>query len=334
MSLKIIRQGILDTIQDIGRHFHQHLGVNPGGAMDRIAMQVANSLVGNILHAPTIEMHFPAPVVLFQEETIIAITGADFTPMLNGEVIPLYHPVIVSKNSILQFNRLVHGARCYLSVFGGYKIQPWLNSTSTHIKAGVGGIDGRSLQEDDEIEFVSQLKNKSNITINTNHFRVLPWSADKRLQIDLSNRIRLLPGPEWNMLSKKTIESFTTDPFTIRNASDRMGYRLDGPVLQPDDAFEHINMVSSPVTFGTVQLLPDGQLIILMADHQTTGGYPRIATVINVDLPILAQKNPGQTIQMQITDIETAELLLLRQQHDLLQLQHACEFRLDGLLSS
>jgi len=151
MSLKIIKAGILDTIQDCGRYGFQYLGINPGGAMDRFAAQVVNMLTGNESSEPVIELHFPASSFFFEQPALIAISGADFSATVNGDEVPMLHPIIVSKYSILQFHKVVKGARAYLAIKGGLDIPGWLNSFSTHLKAGAGGFKGRSLQNDDEV---------------------------------------------------------------------------------------------------------------------------------------------------------------------------------------
>lgn len=324
MSLRIIKAGILDTVQDLGRYGYQHLGINPGGAMDRSAARIANTLVGNEADEAVLEMHFPASVILFEKETLLTITGADFSPTLNGEMVPLLHPVIVSKNSILQFQRKQSGARCYLSVKGGFEIPEWLNSAGTNLKAGTGGFHGRSLVKDDviickqELSFTNVFKQKG--------FNILPWSVESNLQTTTNDKIRLLTGFEWSWLSGETHDRFLSQAFFITPSSDRMGYRLRGHALELANPEE---LVSSAVSFGTIQLLPDGQLIVLMADHQTTGGYPRIGHVITADHSVLAQMNPGQSIHFEITDQHTAEELLVKQHQHLQQLENACKFRLD-----
>ena len=153
MSIKIIKAGILDTIQDLGRHGYQHLGINPGGAMDKYAMQVTNSLVGNQPGEAVIELHFPASVFLFTQPALIALGGAEFSASINGEPVPNLHAIIVCKNDVLQFHRPLYGERAYLAMSGGLVIDQWMNSYSTHLKANAGGFHGRSLQKDDEILF-------------------------------------------------------------------------------------------------------------------------------------------------------------------------------------
>lgn len=327
MSLRIIKPGVLDTIQDLGRWGYQHLGINPGGVMDRFTARMVNSLAGNEHHEAVIEMHFPAPVILFEKETLLVIGGADFAPTINGEAIPILHPILVSKNSILQFTRRSKGARCYLAVHGGFQLNSWLNSYSTNLKAGMGGIDGRPFQKDTLIHFRKSIPYHD--SLRKTGFTILPWQADDQLHNSPPNKIHILTGSEWNLLTEQSKEHLVNEIFTITPASDRMGYRMRGKPLETSTQKDQI---SSAVSFGTIQLLSSGQLIILMAEHQTAGGYPKIGHVISAHLPILAQLNPSDSIEFKITNHAYAEELLLNQEQHLLQLENACKFRLQEML--
>jgi len=327
MSLRIIKTGVLDTIQDLGRFGFQHLGINPGGAMDSFAAQSVNILVGNNSNEPVIELHFPASIFLFEQEAMIAITGADFSATINGESIPLWQPIIVAKNSLLQFQKWKQGARCYLAVREKLNIKRWLNSYSTNIKATSGGFNGRALQKDDVINFKE--KNEYKFFLQDNDLIILPWKADILWNTTPIDRIAVIPGNEWDRLTDESKAIFPKKPFIIDSLADRMGYRLQG-ILKTKKNGE---LISSVVSFGTIQLLPGGEMIILMADHQTIGGYPRIAHVVSAHLPMLAQKQPGDKIYFRLTDQQHAEELLLQQQQHLLQLQNACIFKLEEFLS-
>lgn len=326
MGLKIIKAGILDTIQDMGRNGQQHLGINPAGAMDKYAMQVTNILVGNQPGDATIEMHFPASVFMFTEPALIALGGADFSASINGEPVPVFHPIIVGKNDVLQFHKPLKGARAYLAVSGGFVLHKWMNSYSTHLKAKAGGYNGRSLQKGDEILF-----QHSSFPLQQKDFIILPWQADLACLPDSKagendqKEIFVLPGHEWEQLTIESKENFLMTSFIITQQSDRMGYRLNNIPLH---RMTHEELVSTAVRFGTVQLLPDGRLIVLMADHQTTGGYPRLAHVIAAHHSKLAQMKAGNKIHFRFTDQHTAEELFIKQQQHLLQLQNACTFRL------
>jgi len=323
MSLKNIKAGVLDTIQDLGRYGFQYLGINPGGAMDRFAAQVVNMLTGNDTDEAVIELHFPASIFLFEEEAMIAVGGADFSATINGEEIPLWQPVIVAKNSILQFEKWKKGARCYLAIKEKLDIPKWLGSYSTNLKAASGGFNGRALQKNDAISFKERYDYKC--FLHDKDFVILPWKADILWKETPIDRIAIVPGNEWELLTKESRKKIFKNFFVIGSLADRMGYRLNGSI----PAKQTCELVSSIVSFGTIQLLPNGELIILMADHQTAGGYPRIAYVASAHLPILAQKQPGDRIFFRFIEQEQAEELLFLQQQHLLQLQNACKFRLE-----
>ncbi len=230
-------------------------------------------------------------------------------------------PVLINKYSILQFYGLKKGARAYLAIQGGFDIPQWLHSYSTQLKARVGGYKGRALYKEDEIPIHSISPSLSTLLGKT-EFVILPWKADT---VTTEEDILLVEGDEWNRLTDESKQRMLSQPFTVTPQSDRMGYRLSGEKLSPSDNNE---MISSAVSFGTIQLLPDGQLIVLMADHQTTGGYPRVAHVISAHHSRLAQIKAGEKINFSFTDQQTAEELFVKQQQHLQQLQNACTFRL------
>ncbi|HYM94190.1 MAG TPA: biotin-dependent carboxyltransferase family protein [Chitinophagaceae bacterium] len=329
MSIRIIKAGVLDSFQDWGRYGYRHLGINPGGSMDKFSATTANMLVGNSPDEAIIEMHFPASVFLFEKPALIALAGADFSASINGESIPLLHAVAVNKNTILQLQQPLYGARVYLAIKGGFKIDQWLDSYSTHLKAMVGGFNGRSLRKDDQI-FFQEINGLASLP-GEKDFIILPWQADNNWNENSGEKLWILPGHEWEGLTQKSQDNFLNSSFTITNQSDRMGYRLNGSILEMKTNEE---LVSSAVSFGTIQLLPDGRLILLMADHQTTGGYPRTAHVITAHHSKAAQMKSGDQIYFHFTDLQTAESLLLKQQQHLLQLQNACKFKLESFLNA
>jgi antagonist of KipI len=326
MSIVIIKPGILDTIQDLGRPGWSWIGVGPGGAMDRLAAMIANALTGNDIHLPVIEIHYPGPQILFEQDALITITGGDFDAGLNDEPIPSWKPVLIRKNTVLQFPTLKGGARAYLAVQGGFRIDPWLNSYSTHLKAGVGGWKGRRLEKGDELFFQQTGSGVSSLFRSENNFQFLPWTPDVLKFYNNPNEILFIPGNEWPDLTLQSKADLTSTGYRIRGLSDRMGYHLEGNLLELTEPKE---MVSAAVSFGTIQLLPSGRLVILMADHQTTGGYPRVGHVISAHLPKLAQLNPGETIGFKQVEVETAEELLISQQQELRVMARACEDRLN-----
>ena len=322
MSLRIIKAGVCDTIQDSGRYGYQHLGINPSGVMDRFSAGLANTLLGKDPNAPVIEMHFPAMRIRFEQPTVICITGGDFAPSLDGTPLPMNQPVAVNANTVLKFERLISGARAYLALLHDFKISAWMSSFSTNMKAGVGGWHGRTLMADDILPLSSQWK--INALPGGEPFHVLAWKAADK--VDHRIEIEFLIGSEWHWLTDEAKENFLESPYQLSYNTDRMGYPLTGKELELK---EKEQLISSAVSFGTIQLLPNGQLIIFMADLQTTGGYPRIAHVITAHLPILAQKKANDLIRFVKTDLQTAEKKMAKQQKYLQQLQIACKFRME-----
>ncbi len=325
MSLKVIKAGLLDTVQDTGRWGYQYLGVNVSGAMDRFSAQLANALLGKELNQPVIEMHFPAATYQFLEPAIICLAGADFSPTVNGELIPIHQPVSVPKDAILTCKAWKAGARCYLATLSSITIDSWLNSYSTATKVGVGGYKGRALQEGDVIGLTPTGAIPSAIPAAT--VAPLHWTAEG-VHFHCPE-MQFVVGNEWYELSTAMQRQFLNQSFAISSSSDRIGYRLVG---EPLHTKQPISLVSAAVCFGTIQLLPNGQLVVLMADHQTTGGYPRIGHVISAHLPHLAQANPGDTFRFALTNTKAAEEKLVAQQKYLVQLQNACKFKIENQL--
>jgi antagonist of KipI len=233
---------------------------------------------------------------------------------------------MVTKNSVIQFPKKKKGQCCYLAVHGGFKIPSWLNSCSTNLKANAGGYGGRKLKKEDRIELNTDFKNE--LLINSDMIK-LPWRAAPIPDLSHEKEIFIIPGNEFDDLSGASKNTFLNKEFKVAMLSDRMGYRLEGENLMTTARQE---LVSSAVNFGTIQLLPNGQLIVLMADSQTTGGYPRIAHVISAHLSKISQKQPGEMIKFTIVDQAKAEDLRRNQYLHLQQLKNGSKFRLQDLL--
>lgn len=325
MSLTIIQAGILDTIQDSGRYGYQHLGINPGGAIDRYSAQLSNAILGKDLSAPVIELHYPSASIQFQKKTIISITGADFTPLIEEKEVPLNRPIIVDDNCTLKFKKLKTGVRCYLSVLHQMDLEKWLNSYSTNIKANAGGWKGRTLKKNDIIQYQNSFDLAYKLP---DKFSMLSWGAVDWEEMK-PGEILCIKGKEWELLTNDSKTIFAGTYFKISGMADRMGYRLTGVPLELKNKSE---LISTAVSFGTVQLPPDGQPIILMADHQTTGGYAKIAHVISAHLPAIAQMKTGDLLKFKLTDIKIAEEKLGIKNKHLQQVQFASKMNLEKLL--
>jgi antagonist of KipI len=324
MSISILRSGILDTVQDTGRIGYGNLGINNGGPMDVAAMKLANMIVANPINKPVIEIHFPGPQILFEQNALISITGGDFTATIDGEPVPGWRPIVVKRKSVLLFSHRASGARCYLAVHGGFCIPKWLGSASTNLKAKTGGWNGRKLEKGDEINF-GETQLYYPVLLKEESFSALPWSVDYKNIYQLPHEVAFIPGHEWNLLTEDSQQRLLQNNFIIHPSSDRMGYNLRGPEIFPRENFQ---LTSSAVSFGTIQLLPNNQLIVLMADHQTTGGYPRVGHVISAHLPKLAQLAASECVTLKRADIASAEQLLLSQEMELQIIQHGCSERL------
>ncbi|MBX3239682.1 MAG: biotin-dependent carboxyltransferase family protein [Chitinophagaceae bacterium] len=322
MSIRIIRKGVLDSIQDTGRIGYRHWGINPGGAMDTASSAIANLLVGNKKEDAVIEIHFPAPVITIEQTCILAITGADFSATLNGEPAPLYQPLLVAADTELRFKQRVKGSRAYIAFREQLGVPLWLNSYSTNFKAGAGGWNGRTLQGKDVLPF----RHTNNYRGLTNRvWQALPWHVVPFPEPDIIN---ILPGPEYEWLSDAAQRQLEEKEFTISTTADRMGYHLnEGLEVTPSQ-----QLLSSGTGFGTIQLLPDGKLIILMADHQVSGGYPRIAQIVGAALPAVAQQSPGEKIRFRICTQEYAEKLYLSQWQHMAILGTGCNLKLASWL--
>ena len=307
MSILIEKSGVLSTFQDLGRNGFRRFGINPNGAMDVSAARLINILLGNCESEAVLEMHFPAPNLRFEEPTIIALGGAKFAAKINDQAIENWRPYCIEKNQMLSFPNKISGNRVYLSIKGGFVIERWLNSASTNLTAKIGGFEGRSLIKGDRLFFNSRFQ------IPDTAFRyriagsVIPHYSPMPT-------VRVVAGAEFDKLTAFSERSFLKDNFTISRNSNRMGFRLSGESLY---LLDKIELISSAVAFGTIQLTPDGQMVILMADHQTSGGYPRIAHVISKDLPILAQLGANDKVNFELISIEEAEDLALEFERDL-----------------
>lgn len=306
MSILFQSNSLLTTIQDLGRNKFRSLGINPNGVMDRTAMRLINILLGNYENEAVLEIHYPAPKILFEGNALIALGGADFGAKIDEKFVENWQTVPVEKGQVLTFTNKTWGNRLYLSVCGGFKIKDWLNSKSTNLKAKIGGFEGRALQKDDRVNFKFKIQNpklKNSLKISRHS---LPYNQ--------TNKIRFIEGAEFDLLTPFSSENFLKQSFKISQYSDRMGYRLQS---EPLYLLQEKELVSSAVTFGTTQLLPNGQLIVLMADHQTTGGYPRIGNIVSVDLPILAQLNVNDSFVFEVISLKEAENLVVKFEQDL-----------------
>lgn len=285
MSVHVIAAGLLTTLQDAGRRGWRHLGVGSAGALDAWSHALANRIVGNAGDAATLEITLGGPVLRFDQANRIALCGARIDARVDAHAVPMARPVDLPAGSVLELGACRDGARTYLAVEGGFAVPDILGSKSTDLRGGFGGMRGRALAIGDVLPLVSRS------TREVAAVRAASWWVDQAPDDDPFPTIRVLQGDVPDVL-----EALCNGPRRVDAASNRQGLRLQGQTLAPGAARERI---SEPVFPGTVQLPPDGRPIVLLADAQTHGGYPRIAHAIRADWPKLAQLRPGDSLRFQ-----------------------------------
>lgn len=284
MEMTVIRAGMLTTVQDLGRPGFRAAGVPLGGAVDAMALRLANLLVGNAEDAAALEFTLVGPELEFSSETTIALAGGDFGGY------PLWQPMKVRAGDRVRLGAARSGCRGYLAVAGGLDVPLVLGSRGTYLRAKLGGWEGRALRDGDVLS-VTGISRQA----------VGRWHVDERILPVYSAQatVRCVRGVQADEFD----QTFTTAEFKVTARSDRMGARLSGPVVARSVARE---LVSTTVVPGTVQVPPDGQPIVLLADAQTIGGYPQIAHVLTVDLPLVAQLRPGDTVRFREVPLTVA----------------------------
>ncbi|MED3035910.1 KipI antagonist [Bacillus thuringiensis] len=315
MDVEVLHAGMFTTVQDLGRSHYQQYGVPVGGAMDQSALRMINMLVGNEENEAALEMTIMGPKLLIKKTTLLAIGGADMEPLLNGERIPLWRPILAEEGSMLCFGKVKSGCRAYVTFAGGIHIDRTMGSKSTYIRAAIGGIEGRMLKKGDyfQIGVQPEMANRFIQDLQKDERIKTKWaiSSSVRPKYKKHPKLRIITDFEYDQFTEESKKAFFMKEYKVSNYADRMGYRVEGEIL--NRAVEKENL-SSPVTYGTIQIPNGGQPIILMADRQTTGGYPRIGNIISVDLPLLAQLKPGDYVSFENITLEEAERLYIEQE--------------------
>lgn len=305
MGFRVIKGGMLTTVQDLGRTGYQSQGFSVGGVMDAHAFRLANMLVDNPENEAVLEITLIGPVLEFTADTIIAITGGDFSPRLNDEPVPTYTAVYVRKGDVLSFGSARTGTRCYVAFSGYLDVPMVMGSRSTSLKSGIGGFKGRRLEAGDYVG--ERIKR-----------RYLPFFLSRKVKgPDYDNDdgvLRVVLGPQKDAFSAQGLETFLHSDYTVTGDFDRMGCRLEGPVIAPKKTSD---IISDGIALGAVQVPSAGKPIILLSDRQTTGGYAKIATVISVDIPRLVQKKTDQKIRFKAVTVQEAQRLYLQEGKEL-----------------
>ncbi len=305
MSIRVIKPGMLSSFQDLGRTGHQHLGVPVGGAMDSRAHRLANLLVGNEENEATLEITLTGPTLRFDAPACIAICGAQLNPTLNKEPLPNNRPIIVRDGDVLAFGARASGLRAYLAWHGGIVLPKVMSSRSTYLPGGFGGYQGRALRKDDVLTLASKLAD-TDLDALAHKLWQLKVYLPAILGLNPRPAIRAVRGADASRFTPDSIQAFFGSEYQISPQSERMGYRLSGTPLKQHSSQQ---LLSAATSFGSVQVPPDGNPIVLMADRQTTGGYAKIAHVATVDLPLLAQGMPGETLRFMEIGLDQARQL-------------------------
>jgi antagonist of KipI len=293
---KVLKPGLQTTVQDLGRYGFREFGVSPSGAMDPYSLQIGNLLVGNNLGEAGLEAPLIGPVLMALHDISIAICGGNQTPKINGQELPLWKSIVIKKGQILSFGELKEGARTYISIAGGIDVPFVLNSKSTYLTGKFGGIEGGALKEGDTL-FGNPFTRRNRFL----HTQLIPKYTNQLT-------VRVIVGPHTGKFTTAGLETFLNEEYSISSRSNRMGYQLTGPKIEHSSTAD---IISDAIPLGGIQVPSSGQPIILLAEHQTTGGYSRIGTVISADIPLLAQAQPGTRVRFKEISLQSAQDLLI-----------------------
>lgn len=299
-ELRIVRSGLFTTVQDLGRFGFQRFGMPVSGAMDAIALRIGNRLVGNADQVAALEITIVGPEIAFEEPAVVAITGADLSPAIDGIPAASWTAIRIVAGSILTFGPRRSGARAYLAVAGGIAVPAVLHSRATHTRSLTGGFSGRSLAHGDVLRAGRPAPDAARFL-----GRTVPVSV--RPRYDSTPVLRVILGPQVHQFTTAAVDALFSGVYAILAEADRMGYRLSGPPLPHRGPADMISDATPP---GSVQAPANQQPILLMADHQTTGGYPKIAVVISADLPAAAQLMPGDQLRFSLVDASEASQII------------------------
>jgi len=330
--IEIVRAGVLASVQDLGRTGYRRFGVCTSGALDPLSLYVGNRLVGNRSDAAGIEFTLGNATLRFQTNGLIALTGADCRATLDGASVHAWRAIPVQRGQTLTLRVAQGGVRAYLCVAGGIDVPETMGSRSTDLKAGFGGFEGRPLKDGDKLAVLpADTAHAPDISGDAVGVKAARWTFD-RAQND-TPVMRVLPGPEYDDFLAESQAAFWESDWTLTPNSNRMGFRLQGPELARKKQRSG-DLLSHGVVPGVIQVPPSGQPIVLMADAQTTGGYPKIGTVILADQWRLAQTPLGSRVRFERVTLEQAEAARADVARYLQQIETALDWQRQGILSS
>jgi antagonist of KipI len=311
----VVKPGLLTTVQDRGRNGFQALGVSVSGPMDPVSHRLANAMAGNLGDAATLEVTSIGPELLFEDERLIAIAGARFNVSVDGQPVPSTGAFVISAGATLRFGPRLRGTRAYLAVAGGIETPSVLGSRATHLPSAMGGFGGRALKAGDRLPCGPARR----LAARSARPPELPEGAATRLPEGLA-QLRVLPGPQTERFTSGALDALQSGPYKIGGNSNRMGFRLEGPLLAHANGAD---VISDATPLGVVQVPASGQPILLMADRQTTGGYAKLATVITADIGVAGQLGPGDGIMFTVCSLRDAMAALIAQEQHLMTAEAA-----------
>ncbi|MEO6968987.1 MAG: biotin-dependent carboxyltransferase family protein [Rhodanobacteraceae bacterium] len=329
MTIEVIKNGLLTTPQDLGRAGYTHLGIGRAGAFDLPALRIANALSGNYVDDCALEITLLGPTLRFHRDAHIAMTGASAPMHIDGIEQPMWSPCFVTAGSLLTIGAMRSGCRAYLAVRGGFAFEPVLGSRSLDVNAALGPLDNRALRAGDVLQVGNaggpKLARKAGQRVTATEPQ--HWCVDPHSWFDPDSRhhLRLLPGRHFDQLDASSRAALFAEPFRVANDSNRVGVRLEGPRLSLS---EPVETISEGCVAGTLQLPPSGQPIALGVEHPVSGGYPHIGQIISVDLPILAQRRPGDALRFVPCSLDEALRLLHKRERQLHDMENAIQQRL------
>lgn len=294
VQLRCVNPGALATVQDAGRMGYQRFGVPPSGAVDLFTFHIANALVGNDPDEAAVEFTLTGGTWTVEGGACRLAVAGGFPVSMNGAPLPAFRALDLVPGDQLKIGVGAGAARGYLAVAGGFDIEPVLGSRATHVRSGLGGLDGKALAKG------------ARLALRAPNFAGAPLALDPRLARHDPGAVRVLPGPQDDYFDAAALHAFFAQDWRMHPQSDRMGLRLEGRPLTHKGGF---NIVSDGIAPGSIQVPGNGLPIVLLADRQSTGGYPKIATVVSADLPRLGQLRPGDTVHFEAVTVDAAETL-------------------------
>jgi antagonist of KipI len=310
-ALTVLRAGFLTTVQDLGRSGLLRFGISSGGALDRHALRIANPLLGNEETAAGMEITLGGLCLSFDGPRLVAWCGGAFDVKIGGAVLPPGRVGLVQAGQELSFDHPKLGCRAWLAISPGIDVAPVLGSRATDLRGGFGGFDGRPLRSGDVVPLGVRPLNLD----SDKQRQIFSWSAPAAWAMPAAPEpvLRFTRGTDWYRFGASAQQTFTNGVFTILPHSNRMGARLDGPLIWREDQGD---LISEAVTPGTIQVPPNGKPILLLGDCQTIGGYPKLGHVITVDLPVAAQLCPGHHVRFQEVSLDVAHQLLIARENE------------------